>query len=45
MEKLAELNLANRTPNKIIEFIFYSHPAIEERIKLAIDHVGQNVGR
>ena len=44
MEKLADLNLANRTPNKIIEFIFYSHPSIEDRIKLAADRVGQNVG-
>jgi Zn-dependent protease with chaperone function len=44
MEKLADLNMANRTPNKIIEFIFYSHPSIEARIKLAADRVGQNVG-
>jgi STE24 endopeptidase len=43
MEKLADLNLANRTPNKLIEFIFYSHPSIEERIQLAADRVGQNV--
>jgi STE24 endopeptidase len=43
MEKLAELNLANKTPNKVIEFIFYSHPSIENRIKLAADRVGQNV--
>jgi STE24 endopeptidase len=43
MEKLADLNLANKTPNKIIEFIFYSHPSIEDRIKLAADRVGQNV--
>jgi STE24 endopeptidase len=43
MEKLADLNLANKTPNKLIEFIFYSHPSIEDRIKLAADRVGQNV--
>jgi STE24 endopeptidase len=43
MEKLADLNLANKTPNPIIEFIFYSHPSIENRIKLAADRVGQNV--
>jgi STE24 endopeptidase len=43
MEKLADLNLANKTPNKLIEFIFYSHPSIEGRIKLAADRVGQNV--
>src|SRR5437764_7399855 len=35
MEKLAELNLANKAPNKIIEFIFYSHPSVEERINPA----------
>lgn len=43
MEKLADLNLANKSPNRIIEFIFYSHPSIENRIKLAADRVGQNV--
>ena len=43
MEKLADLNLANKSPNKIIEFIFYSHPSVDERIKLAADRVGQNV--
>ena len=43
MEKLADLNLANKTPNKIVEFIFYSHPSVEDRIKLAADRVGQNV--
>ena len=44
MEKLAEINLADKSPNKIIEFIFYSHPCVEDRIKLAADRVGQNVG-
>jgi STE24 endopeptidase len=43
MEKLAEINLANRSPNPLIEFVFYSHPSIENRIKLAVDRVGQNV--
>ena len=32
MEKLADINLANKTPNRIIEFIFYSHPCVEDRI-------------
>lgn len=41
MEKLADLNLANKSPNKIIEFFFYSHPSVEARIKLAADRVGQ----
>ena len=44
MEKLADLNLANKAPNKLVEFIFYSHPSVEDRIKLAADRVGQNVG-
>jgi STE24 endopeptidase len=39
MEKLADINLANKNPNKIIEFLFYSHPSVEERIKLAADRV------
>jgi STE24 endopeptidase len=43
MEKLADINLANKTPNKIIEFLFYSHPCVEDRINLAADRVGQNV--
>jgi len=43
MEKLADLNLANKSPNKIIEFLFYSHPCVEDRIKLAANRVGQNV--
>ncbi len=43
MEKLADINLANKAPNRIIEFIFYSHPCVEDRIKLAADRVGQNV--
>jgi Zn-dependent protease with chaperone function len=43
MEKLADINLANKSPNKLIEFIFYSHPSVEERINLAADRVGQNV--
>jgi STE24 endopeptidase len=44
MEKLADINLANKTPNKIIEFLFHSHPSVEERIKLAASRVGQSVG-
>jgi STE24 endopeptidase len=44
MEKLAEINLANKSPNRIIEFVFYSHPCVEDRIQLAADRVGQNVG-
>ncbi len=35
MEKLAELNLAERQPNPWIEFIFHSHPSIQKRIAFA----------
>jgi Zn-dependent protease with chaperone function len=35
MEKLAELNLAERRPNPWIEFIFHSHPSIEKRVAFA----------
>jgi STE24 endopeptidase len=39
MEKLGRLNLASSSPNRIIEFIFYSHPSIEKRIRMAADRV------
>ncbi len=32
MNKLAAMNLADRTPHPLIEFLFYSHPSIEKRI-------------
>ena len=35
MEKLAELNLAERQPSPWIEFIFHSHPSIQKRIAFA----------
>lgn len=35
MEKLAEINLAERRPAAWIEFIFHSHPSIEKRIAYA----------
>ena len=35
MEKLADLNLADRDPNPVTEFMFYSHPAIRKRIEFA----------
>lgn len=37
MEKLAEQNLADKTPNKIIEFLFHSHPSLEKRIQFGRD--------
>lgn len=35
MEKLADQNLAEKTPNKVIEFLFHSHPSIAKRIEFA----------
>ena len=35
MEKLAEINLAERRPHPWIEFIFHSHPSIEKRVAFA----------
>ena len=35
MEKLADQNLAEKSPNKVIEFLFHSHPSIEKRIQFA----------
>lgn len=35
MEKLADQNLADKTPNKIIEYLFHSHPSLEKRIQFA----------
>ncbi len=35
MNKLAEQNLADREPNRIIEILFYDHPPISKRIALA----------
>jgi STE24 endopeptidase len=35
MTKLSEKNLADPNPSKIVKFLFYTHPPISERIKLA----------
>ena len=35
MEKLADLNLAERRPHPWIEFVFHSHPSIQKRIAFA----------
>jgi STE24 endopeptidase len=35
MQKLASMNLADTTPNKFVESLFYSHPSIEKRIRAA----------
>ncbi|MEA1975109.1 MAG: M48 family metalloprotease [Bacillota bacterium] len=36
LKKLEKQNLVTRNPNKFIEFIFYSHPSIKNRIKYLI---------
>jgi STE24 endopeptidase len=41
MEKLAELNLAERRPPAWIEFLFHSHPSIEKRITFARAYRGE----
>ena len=35
MKKLAAMNLADTAPHPAIEFLFYSHPSIEKRIRAA----------
>ncbi len=35
MEKLGAQNLAEPKPNRLIEFVFYSHPPVEKRLALA----------
>jgi Zn-dependent protease with chaperone function len=38
MEKLAEQNLADRNPNRLMEIVFHSHPPIDKRIATAGTH-------
>ena len=33
LNKLSDQNLADRTPNPVVEFLFYSHPSVNKRIK------------
>ena len=35
MNKLAEQNLAERTPSRVVEWFFHSHPAISKRVAAA----------
>lgn len=35
MEKLAEINLADKEPHPVVEFFLYSHPSIKKRIEAA----------
>jgi STE24 endopeptidase len=43
MEKLAEQNLADKVPNKIIEFLFHSHPSLQKRIEFAKNYNRQEI--
>lgn len=42
MNKLAEQNLAERTPSKFVEWFFHSHPAISRRVEAANAWGGMN---
>jgi STE24 endopeptidase len=33
LNKLADRNLSDRAPHPLVEFLFYSHPSIEKRIR------------
>ena len=35
MDKLADINMADREPHPLNEFFFYSHPSIKKRIDFA----------
>lgn len=37
MEKLARMNLADRKPHPLIEFLLYDHPPINKRMKMAYE--------
>ncbi|MFQ5713521.1 MAG: M48 family metallopeptidase [Candidatus Scalinduaceae bacterium] len=39
MDKLAEQNLADRNPNRLIELLFYDHPPISKRIEMAREEI------
>ncbi|HXF99175.1 MAG TPA: M48 family metalloprotease, partial [Bacteroidota bacterium] len=41
LRKLAETNLADPQPHPIVEFLFYSHPAIARRIAMVESYNGQ----
>lgn len=41
-KKLGEQNLADPDPHPLIEFLFYSHPSLSKRIKLAESFLGSS---
>jgi len=40
MNKLADQNLAERSPSRLVEVLFHSHPAISKRIEAAREYAG-----
>ena len=42
MNKLGDQNLAQKRPNRVVEFIFHSHPSIQRRIEKAEGWVALN---
>ncbi|MBV8208351.1 MAG: M48 family metallopeptidase [Acidobacteria bacterium] len=44
MSKLAEQNLAEREPSRIVEFLFHSHPPISRRIRAATEFARSRSG-
>ena len=41
LERLAEMNLADREPHPLVEFFFYSHPSISKRVA-AVESIGRD---
>ena len=41
MQKLADQNLAEREPYKVIEWLFHSHPSIGKRVAAAEEWAGK----
>jgi hypothetical protein len=35
LEKLAEINLADKSPHPVVEFLFHGHPSLGKRIRFA----------
>jgi STE24 endopeptidase len=42
LNKLADTNLADASPNPVVEFLFYSHPSIQKRITRAERELGEH---
>ncbi len=44
MQKLSALNLIDRKPHPVVEFLFHSHPSIDKRIAFAEAFIRENRG-